>query len=195
MRKKSPLRILCLFFTATLLCVSVSSCIFSPAEGERKPNPPGKWQDPISPGIVIKNLEVSFSNLDIDFYERCLNPDYSYENISEIDSLNVSWSRSTDIRTVGNVFKNSISFVFTPDFQTVVEEYGENVPDIPTGAITSKEHPDDIWYRFNYAITMDISLKVFGEYRINQFMTFVMVQDSSARWSIIRWIDSSQLSQ
>ena len=75
------------------------------------------------------------------------------------------------------------------------KEYGKNVPDIPQGAEISDEHPDEIWYKYNYDITMDMSLKTFGEYRVHQFMTFVMVEDSEGLWSIIRWIDETNISE
>ncbi len=183
------------FILSLIILTCMLSCIFSPKEGEKKENPPGKWQEPITPGIVIENLEVSFSNRDIDFYERCLHENYYYESPSESDSLNVSWSRSTDVRIVGYIFDDSISFVFTPSFFSLNKEYGINVADIPQGADISEEHPDEIWYKYNYDITMDVSFKTFGEYRVHQFMTFVMVEDSDGHWSIIRWIDETNISE
>ena len=46
------------------------SCIFSPKEGHKKQNPPGKWQEPMTPDIVVENLKVAFNYLDIDFYDK-----------------------------------------------------------------------------------------------------------------------------
>jgi len=179
-----------------VLCAFLFSCIFSPQEGEKKSVPHGKWQDPIAPGKVIENLEVAFNNLDIDFYERCLHPNYFYESPSETDSLNVeSWSRSTDVQVVGLVFEDCTTMVFNPNYISLVKEYGKNIPDIPSGERISDEHPDEIWYKYNYDISMDLYLKKFGEKRIHQFMQFVMVKDNEGKWSIIRWIDETSISE
>ena len=185
-----------LIIVVILSTALIFSCIFAPKEGQRKFNPPGKWQDPITPGKVIENLKVSFSNLDIDFYERCLHEDYYYENPSEIDSLNVeSWSRSTDVLIVGKIFDDCTTFVFTPSLVSLVKEYGINVEDIPPGEKVSDEHSDEIWYIYNYDISMDLYLKSYGDINVQQFMKFVMVEDSKGRWSIIRWIDETPITQ
>lgn len=185
-----------LIIVNTLLFTFSFSCIFAPKEGQRKPNPPGKWQEPITPGIVIENLKVSFSDLDIDFYERCLHENYYYESPSEIDSLNVeSWSYSTDVFVVGNIFDDCTTFVFMPSFVSLIKEYGVNVPDIPPGEKVSDEHPNKIWYIYNYDISMDLYLKSYGDIKIQQFMKFVMVEDPESHWSIIRWIDETPITQ
>jgi hypothetical protein len=172
------------------------SCIFAPKEGQKIINPPGKWQEPITPGKVIENLKVAFSNLDIDFYERCLHEDYYYESPSQIDSLNVeSWSRSTDVLLVEKIFDDCTTFVFTPSFVSLEKEYGINIPDIPQGEKISDEHPDEIWYIYNYDISMDMYLKSYGDIKVQQFMKFVMVMDSEGLWSIIRWIDETPIIQ
>lgn len=185
-----------LIIVNTLLFTFSFSCIFAPKEGQRKPNPPGKWQEPITPGIVIENLKVSFSDLDIDFYERCLHENYYYESPSEIDSLNVeSWSYSTDVFVVGKIFDDCTTFVFMPSFVSLIKEYGVNVPDIPPGEKVSDEHPNKIWYIYNYDISMDLYLKSYGDIKIQQFMKFVMVEDPESHWSIIRWIDETPITQ
>jgi len=183
-------------FPIVLTLAFFFSCIFAPKEGERKPGYSGKWQDPITPRKVIENLSVSFSNLDIDFYERCLHENYYYESPSEIDSLNVeSWSRSTDVLVVEKIFDDCTTFIFTPSLVSLVKEYGVNVPDIPTGEKVSDEHPDEIWYMYNYDISMDLYLKSYGDIKVQQFMKFIMVEDSEGRWSIIRWIDETPITQ
>ncbi len=179
-----------------LLLTLLVSCIFSPKEGKKTPTPVGKWQEPDSPGIVIENLIVSFNNLDVDFYERCLHEDYFYESLSEIDSLNVeSWSRSTDVRVMEKLFDDCTSFIFTPSYVSLEREYGSNIADIPDGARVSDEHPDQIWYRYNYDISMDVFLKTFGDYKVQQFMQFIMVEEPEGHWSIIRWLDETNISQ
>ena len=179
-----------------LLCILSSSCIFAPKEGEKKvSDTTGKWQDPILPAIVIENLKVAFNDRDIDFYERCLHEDYFYESPSEIDSLDVSWSRSTDVSVMQKLFDDCIAFVFMPSSSSLIIEYGINIPDKPDGALVSEEHPDEKWYIYNYDITMDLMFKTYGEMKVHQFMKFVMVESPENHWSIIRWIDETSLTQ
>ncbi|MFC1560996.1 hypothetical protein ACFL4V_00810 [Candidatus Latescibacterota bacterium] len=184
------------FLALCFLFVLSFSCIFAPKEGKNNvSDTTGKWQDPIAPAIVIENLKVAFNDRDIDFYERCLHVDYFYESLSEIDSLDVSWSRSTDVRVMQNLFDDCIAFVFTPSSSSLIKEYGINIPDKPDGALVSDEHPDEIWYIYNYDITMDLTFKTYGEMKVHQFMKFVMVESPENHWSIIRWIDETSLTQ
>lgn len=186
-------------FLITLLSVLVSaligSCIFSPKEGKKTTPPKALWKDPINPSAVISNLEVAFNNRDIDFYERCMHKDYYWKSPSETDSLEESWPLTTDLRVMENMFKDTISFEFVANQNSFpVEEYGSNIPNIPQGSLVSTEHPNSIWYKYNYSITMNMSFKTKGEWQVNQYMTFVMVEEPKGYWSIIRWIDSTNLS-
>ncbi|MFC1511932.1 hypothetical protein ACFL5H_01905 [Candidatus Latescibacterota bacterium] len=169
------------------------SCIFAPAEGQRESDVAvGKWQEPITPGVVIENLKVAFNDRDIDLYERCLHPDYFYESPSETDSLNVeSWSRSHDVMVMGKLLDQCTAFIFTPVLQKLVKEYGANMEDIPAGVTVSNEHPDQIWYIYDYDISMDMIFVEYGDFKVQQYMKFVMVEDPPGAWSIIRWIDDT----
>jgi hypothetical protein len=179
-----------------ILFILSSSCIFAPKEGTKKDSETtGKWQEPILPQIVIENLKVSFNDRDIDFYERCLHEDYFYESPSEIDSLDVSWSRSTDVRVMQNLFDDCIACVFTPSSSSLIKEYGINISDRPNGALVSEEHPDEIWYIYNYDISIDLTFKTYGEMKVHQFMKFAMVENPENHWSIIRWIDETSLTE
>ncbi|MFC1541126.1 hypothetical protein ACFL50_01610 [Candidatus Latescibacterota bacterium] len=181
---------------AAALSMLSSSCIFAPKEGERKVDDTvGKWQTPVAPDIVIENLKVAFNDRDIDLYERCLHVNYFYESISEIDSLNVSWSRSTDVSVMRNLFDDCLSFVFIPIQSSIIKEYGSGITDIPEGAQISDEHPNEIWRIYNYDISMDLSFRTHGEMRVHQFMKYAMVEDENGHYSIIRWIDETSLSE
>ncbi len=172
------------------------SCIFAPKEGERKtPASTGKWQDPIAPEVVIENLKVAFNDRDIDLFERCLHPDYFYESPSEIDSLDVRWARSEEVRIVGEIFDDCTAFVFNTSTYSNIKEYGSNIQYPPPGSEISDEHPDDIWYIFTYDISMDLYLKTYGDLKVQQFMEFVLVEDPENHWSIIRWIDETIITQ
>ncbi len=196
---KRTIRKLAFLFPISILLLISASCIFSPKEGESvEDDTVGKWQEPVTPGIVIENLKVAFQDRDIDFYERCLHENYFYESPSTTDSLNAeSWSRSTDVLVMENLFADCTSFVFTQSSSTLIKEYGSNVvPDpLPQGAQISSEHPDDIWYVYSYYITMDMYFNTYGDFKVEQYMKFVMVEDQKNQWSIIRWIDETGLSQ
>jgi len=128
-----------------------------------------------------------------------MHENYFYESLSNTDSLNVSWSRSSDVSVMDNLFDDCQSFVFTPLFSSVVIEYGsevyETLEEYPDGAQITDEHPNDIWRIYNYDISMDLSFKTHGEIRVHQFMKFVMVEDKNEEWSIIRWIDETSLTE
>jgi hypothetical protein len=173
------------------------SCIFAPAEGKRiSDTSTAKWQEPVTPGIVIENLKAAFNDRDIDLYEHCLHSDYFYETPSETDSLNAeSWSRSYDVLVMKKLFDECTAFIFTPGSPSLIKEYGSNIPNIPTGASVSNKHPDDIWYIYNYDISMDMIFKTYGDYKVQQYMKFVMVEDPAGYWSIIRWIDDTRVTQ
>jgi len=194
MKISSYMNIHRLILSVVIILIIASSCIFAPKEGEKRPNPPGKWQEPITPDIVVENMNVAFNDLDIDFYERCIHEDYFYDSPSEIDSLSVeSWSRSTDVRVMGNIFDDCTSIVYTPIYISQVKEYGKNVPDIPQGAEISEGHPNQIWYKYNYNISIDLYSRKYGELKVQQFMIYIFVEDPKNHWSIIRWIDETGL--
>ena len=179
--------------SAALLAVLAASCIFAPPEGERHDTGTvGKWQEPITPGIVIENLKVAFNDRDVDLYERCLHPDYFYESPSTLDSLNVeSWSRSYDVLVMGRLFDECSAFVFVAGNPALTKEYGSNIEGIPAGVTVTDKHPDDIWYIYNYDISMDMIFSAYGDIKVQQYIKFAMVEDPPNYWSIIRWIDDT----
>ncbi len=187
------------FLPALSLALLVfTSCIFSPDTGEKSPKPPQQWEEPTTPRKVIKNLEVAFDQLDIDFFERCLHENYYYRSPSDTDEFDLYWSRSEEVMAVGNVMDGCREIIFTPSEIRIYEEYGSNVPNKPDGAIIddSGEHPDDIWYICDYYITMDIFTKELGDFKVQQDMHFKMVQDPETElFSIIRWVDDNQLTR
>lgn len=191
MKLKISVALLLVLFTA-------SSCLFSPKPGKKTPGPAQQWQEPTSPSIVIKNLEVAFTQLDIDFYERCLNENFFYRSPSNIDELDIYWSRSQEIQTMRRLFDECREFIFTPSEIHVYEEYGKNVPNIPDGAIVDEngDHPNDIWIVCDYYITMDIFFNQLGTFKVQQDMKFKMVEDQTSHlYSIIRWVDDTQIVQ
>jgi hypothetical protein len=167
------------------------SCVFSPQEGKRKTASEGKWEDPVTPSAVIRNMQVALINHDIDFYENCLHKDYYYLSPSEVDSLDIRWSRSEDVRIMKNMFGKCLRLDLRASYLSVEKEYGSNVEDIPEGASTSDEHKDQIWYKYNYDLTMYLNLQDLGEFQVQQFIQFVMVEEPKGQWSIIRWIDQN----
>jgi hypothetical protein len=147
---------------------------------------------------VIENLKVAFNDRDIDLYERCLHENYFYESISTTDSLNVTWSRSTDVSVMENLFDDCLSFVFTPIQSSIIIEYGSAIAEtlgVAEGMQITDDHPNEIWKIYNYDISMDLSFKTHGEMRVHQFMKFAMVEDENNEYSIIRWIDETSLTE
>ena len=178
-------------FIIAIAGVFSSSCIFSPDKGTETNEPDtGTFQKPIKALTVIENLKVSFSHLEPDWYEQCLNENFFYEVPSKTDELDVRWPRSDDIRIIRNMFADCTAFVFTGSEISSYKEWGQNIPDIPNGAEVSLEHPDDIWYVYNYTIDMDIFTRSYGNFKVHQDMQFKMVKDpDTGYYSIIRWID------
>ena len=172
------------------------SCIFSPKTGKKGSQPEGQWVDPTTPRKVVNNLQVAFNQLDIDFFERCLHENYFYRSPSNIDSLDIAWPRSEDVRIVGNIMKDCREIIFIPSEISIYEEYGSNRTDRPEDAAldTQNEHPDDIWYICSYYITMDLFSNTFGNLKVQQDMKFKMVENPEThRYSIIRWLDENPL--
>ena len=191
-RHLSWIFILVIIFTMSL------SCIFSPKSGKKSNTANVKWENPTTPRKVINNLQVSFSELDIDFFERCLHENYYYRSPSDIDSLDIYWSRSEDVSAVRGVMNVSREIIFTPSEINIYEEYGKNVPDKPDGAKLDEmgEHPNDIWYICNYYITMDIFAGDYGDFKVQQDMKFKIVEAPETHlYSIIRWVDDEQLTK
>ena len=174
-----------------LLGIVSFSCVFSPSEGKRNTTTTGKWEDPVTPSAVFRNMEMALTNHDIDFYEKCLHKDYYYLAPSDVDSLDERWSRSDEIKVMTLLFDDTIRCDFRASYLSVEKEYGSNIPDIPEGAIVSDEHKDQIWYKYNYDITMYWNFKSHGEFQVQQFFQIVMVEEPKGQWSIIRWIDQN----
>ena len=186
-----------IFLTIFILSVSLS-CIFSPKTGKKGPQPAGQWEEPTTPRKVVNNLQLSFNLLDIDFFEKCLHDNYYYSCPSDIDSLDIYWSRSEDYQAVKSVMEKCREIIFIPSEISISEEYGKNVPDKPDGATLDyeNEHPDEIWYICDYYITMDIFSPELGDFKVQQDMKFKMVEDPATHFfSIIRWIDENPLVQ
>jgi len=174
------------------------SCIFSPDPGKKSEKPHHQWIEPTTPSNVIKNLEMAFTQRDIDFYERCLHPDFFYRSPSEVDELDIYWSRSVEIATMRKLFEECREFIITPVQINIYEEYGKNYPDIPDRAIidSNDDHPNDVWIICDYYITMDIFFNQLGDFKVQQDMKFKIVEDTDTHlFSIIRWVDDTQIVQ
>ena len=171
--------------------ICTSSCIFSPKKGSgEKPPDNGVFQKPTQARTVIDNLQVSFSHLEPDWYEQCLHENFFYEVPSKTDELDIRWPRSDDMRIIRNMFDDCTTFVFNGSEISSYREWGKDVPDIPDGAEVVTEHPDEVWYVYNYMIDMDIFTKTYGNFKVYQDMQFKMVKDTlTGYYSIIRWID------
>ena len=175
------------------------SCVFSPNSGKKvKNDQPGVFVEPTTYSKVISNLQVAFARRDIDFYDRCLHENYFYISPSDVDELDLYWSRSEELEVMRNLMNGCREIVFTHSRINIYEEYGKNVPNKPDGAMidSDDEHPDEIWYVGNYYITIDIFTNDFGDFKVQQDMQFIMVEDSETHlFSIIRWIDNNQITQ
>ena len=179
-----------------ILCAALlsGSCIFSPRSESPEPSPEGKWEEPTSPDKVVNNLKVAFDELNIEFYRNCLNDNYFYLSRSEVDNIDIRWSKSEDVRIVENVMRGSTKFVFTAVQNSIQEEYGKDYGDIPDGAVVVPEHPNEMWLVVNYIVDMDIFTKSFGEYNVHQFMEFKFVKDPKTnRYTIVLWNDLTNL--
>ena len=185
---------------ATILLAAIlgSSCIFSPDTGKKEEKPAGQWVEPTTPRKVIANLVASFDLLNIEFFDRSLHANYYYRSPSNVDELDIYWSKSEDRQAVESLMDKSEEIIFTPSEINVYEEYGKNVTPRPDGANldTNEEHPDDIWYICEYYITIDIFSKDLGEFKVQQDMKFKMVEDKTTHlYSIIRWVDENPLTE
>lgn len=174
-------------------CFVVHSCIFSPDKGDDERPPDNRvFVDPTTPKLVIQNLEVSFTQLEHDWYERCLHENYFYESPSKTDELDLRWGRTEEVQVIENMMTDCTQFIFTASEIGSYEEWGSKVPNIPQGYEVSEEHPNEIWYVYNYLVTMDIFTKTYGDFQVKQDMKFKMVHDPETKlYSIIRWIDET----
>ena len=185
-------------WSLSIVIILSFSCIFSPDTGKKTPKPPLQWEEPTTPRQVIENLEMSFNQLDIDFYERCLHENFFYRSPSDVDEFDIYWNRSNEIEVMRKMFPACREFIFTPNEIRIYEEYGKNVENKPDGAIIDSEdlHPDDIWIVCDYYITMDIFFTEMGDYKVQQDMKFKMVENLETHlYSIIRWVDETQFAQ
>ena len=175
---------------AVLLAALISgSCVFSPKSENPGPSPKGKWEEPTSPDKVVNNLKVAFDELNNEFYRDCLHDNYYYLSRSEVDNIDIRWSKSEDVRIVENLMKGSTKFVFNADQNSIHEEYGKDC-EYPDGAVVVPEHPNEMWLVVNYTVDMEIFTKSFGEYNVHQFMEFKFVKDPKTNlYSIVLWND------
>ena len=171
----------------------LGSCIFSPKKGsDDGPVENGVMQEPTRARTVIENLKVAFSHLEHDWYEQSLHPNFFYEVPSKTDELDIRWSRSEDTQTIESLMEDCTAFVFNPSEISSYKEWGKNVDDIPDGAEIVEDHPDEIWYVYNYTVDMDIFTRTYGDFKVHQDMQFKMVIDNdTGLYSIIRWIDQT----
>ncbi|MBN1293262.1 MAG: hypothetical protein JXB48_15595 [Candidatus Latescibacteria bacterium] len=185
---------LSIFFIASFVVFSsmtLQSCIFSKDEGDDKRPPDERvFEDPITAKLVIQNLEVSFSHLEPDWYERCLHKNFIYEVQDKTDENPLRWARDDELRTIKNLMTDCTQFIFTASENSSYEEWGSEVPDPPTGTQVSDAHPNEIWYIFDYLVTMNIFTKTYGDFQVKQDMIFKMVKDSDTGfYSIVSWVD------
>ena len=178
------------FFAVVCAALIAGSCVFSPKSESPEPTPTGKWEDPSSPDKVVSNLKVAFNDLNIEFYRDCLNDNYFYLSRSEVDNIDIRWSKSEDVTTVENLMNGCLKFVFTAVQNTVHEEYGKDYPDIPDGAVVVPEHPNEKWLVVSYIVDMEIFTKTKGDFNVHQYMEFKFVQDPKTKfYSIVLWND------
>ncbi|MCE5248773.1 hypothetical protein LLG96_00995 [bacterium] len=189
--KYSPVRPYIWLLTTLVVSFLIGSCIFSPKEGkEDNPVDNGAFEDPVTPQKVIENLKVSFSHLEVDWYEKCLHENFFWESPSKTDELDVRWSRSEELHVIDRLMQDCTAFIFSAHEISSYEEWGSNMDPLPDGAIVSEDHPNEIWYVYNYTIDMDIFTRTYGDFKVHQDMQFKMVKDPDTKlYSVIRWID------
>lgn len=191
-------RLTSIAFVSLLALVAVS-CVFSPKEGTSD-GPPvdNSWIEPTTPDKVLSNLRTSFNLLDIEYYERCLDVNFFYKSPSAGDSLAIYWSRSEERAVMENMMDQVKEIVFTASENSRSEEWGSNLPDIPSGAKIDLqgEHPDDIWIIIDMYVTIDVFTQDRGDFRAEQDMQFKMLEDrETGLYSIIQWHDDNPLTQ
>ena len=175
----------------SVLSVVPVSCIFNPDNGDDDNHQvDGKLQTPTQPGIVVENLKVAFQQLEPDWYEQCLHPNYFYESPPVLDEDPWKVPRSEEVAIITRMMEDCKQFHFTANHLSSYPEYGIDIEDKPDGVAVSQEHPDEIWYVYNYNITMEVYTNSHGDFRIPQNVQFKMVKDPDTElYSIIRWYD------
>jgi hypothetical protein len=173
----------------SLVLLFSGACIFSPTKDKPVSGPGGKVEIPTTPEKVLNNLKLAFDDENIEYYRNCLNDNYFYVSRSEVDTLDIRWSKSEDVQIVEKVMKGSSKFVFNAVQNAQIEEYGKNCPNIPVGATVVDEHPNEMWLVINYTVDMEIFTKSFGDINVHQFMEFKFVKDAEGLYSIIQWND------
>lgn len=180
-------RISCAILLAALI---YGSCVFSPKSEKPEPSPKGKWEEPTSPDKVVNNLKVAFDELNIEFYRDCLHDNYFYLSRSEVDNIDIRWSKSEDVRIIENLMNGSFKVVFNAVQNSVLEEYGKDCENIPDGAIVVPEHPNEMWLVVNYIVDIEVDTKEKGDFTVHQFMEFKFVKDPKTNlYAIVLWND------
>ncbi len=181
------------FVSIIVISVLLQSCIFSPDKGNDEQPPDNRvFVDPTTPKLVIQNIEVSFNQLEYNWYERCLHENFFWESPSKVDELDLRWGRTEEVQVIENLLADCTQFIFTASEISSYEEWGSNLDNIPQGYPVSEEHPNEVWYVYNYLVTMDIFTKTYGDFQVRQDMKFKIVQDAETKlYSIIRWIDET----
>jgi len=160
-----------------------------------KPGPGEELPDPTSPDKLFEILDYAMNHGDIEKYEEILDDNYWWTDPTLVDTLGTAWGKTEDVRIVGRIFENFVSFTFDYDRNQHWIEYGSNM-NPPPGSSVSDEHPNENWEVFMGPVTYLLLDESGDGFFIQEDFEIKLRQiDYKGRkeWRIIRWIDHPRI--
>lgn len=160
---------------------------FSSRESQPPTSDAGTFIQPVSPQIVLINLQKSYEELIVANFVRCLDSNFLYHYDfaeSQVSEFDTAWLFSEELRiteSIFSIFLSDSTLSLELNLQTLTDRQDESYGD------------SAVLYRsYTLSIITDLDNQAADTAQYVGTSTFTMLENQQGLWNIITWEDHHQ---